>query len=54
MEAHRCVEFTAVELAGGTELTAPVQKAMTGLVDKVVVGCSSGEDGPRTGEGRCG
>jgi hypothetical protein len=27
MEACQCIEFTDIELSGGTELTAPVEKA---------------------------
>ena len=34
MEAHRRVEFTGVELAGGTEIAAPVEKATAGSVEK--------------------
>jgi hypothetical protein len=47
MEAHRCVEFTDVELAGGTKIAALVKKATTSLVEKAAVGRSCGEDGPR-------
>jgi hypothetical protein len=32
MEACQCIEFTDVELAGGTELTTPVEKAATDLM----------------------
>jgi hypothetical protein len=42
--------FTGVELAGGVELAAPVEKAATGPVKKVTAG-RSGEDGPRVVEG---
>ena len=54
MEARRCVEFTDVELAGGTELAALVEMVATGPVEKAVTGRSNGEDGPRAGEGRGG
>ena len=43
MEARRRVEFTGVELAGGAELAAPVEKAAAGH--------SGGEGGPHAGEG---
>jgi inactivated superfamily I helicase len=36
MEARRPVEFTDVELAGGLDLAASVEKATAGLVEKVV------------------
>jgi hypothetical protein len=36
MEACRCVEFTGVELAGGVELVALVEKGTTGLVEKAL------------------
>ena len=38
MEARRRVEFTGIELAGGAEIAAPVEKAATGPVEKAVVG----------------
>jgi hypothetical protein len=38
MEAHRRVEFTGVELTSDTELTAPVEKAMTGSVEEAEAG----------------
>jgi hypothetical protein len=41
------MEFTSVELAGCAELATPMEKATTGLVEKVAVG-------PRAGEGRGG
>jgi hypothetical protein len=44
METHQHVESTGIELAGGTELTVPIEKAMAGH--------SNGEGGPRAGEGR--
>jgi hypothetical protein len=37
MEACRCVEFTDIELAGGTKLAAPVEKTMTGPVEAATV-----------------
>jgi hypothetical protein len=49
METHRCVEFTGVELVGGTKLAALVEKVATSLVEKSAAGCSSGEDGRRCG-----
>jgi hypothetical protein len=39
------VEFTGVELIGGTELTAPVEKATTGSAEKAAAGYSGGEGG---------
>jgi hypothetical protein len=45
MEARRRVVFIGVELGGGAELTAPVEKATTGLVEKATAG------GRRSGEG---
>ena len=40
------MEFIEVELAGGTKLTAPVEKVAAGApVEKM---------GPRVGEGHCG
>jgi hypothetical protein len=38
MEAHRCVNFTGVELAGGAEITALMEKATIDLVEKAAVG----------------
>jgi hypothetical protein len=38
MEARRHVEFTVVELVGGAELAAPVEKAMAGSVENVAAG----------------
>jgi hypothetical protein len=38
MEAHQCVEFTDVELAGGAELTAPVKKDVASSVEKTAMG----------------
>jgi len=32
------MEFTGVELAGGVELTGPVEKATTGPMEKAAVG----------------
>jgi hypothetical protein len=37
MEARRRLEFTGVELAGGEELAAPVEKATTDLMRVVTV-----------------
>jgi hypothetical protein len=37
MEACRCVEFTDIELAGGTKLAAPVEKTVTGPVEAAAV-----------------
>jgi hypothetical protein len=48
MEARRFVEFISVELV------APVEKAVTGPVEKTMAGRSGTEDGPHTGEGRGG
>jgi hypothetical protein len=38
MEARRRVEFTGVELAGGAEITAPVEKTVTGPVEMAATG----------------
>jgi hypothetical protein len=38
MEACQRMEFTSVELAGGEELAAPVEKATTGPVEKAMAG----------------
>ena len=54
MKARRCVEFTGVELVGGAELAAPMEKVATGPVGKAVAGRSGGEDEPRAGEGHGG
>jgi hypothetical protein len=43
MEVRRCVEFTGLELASGAELTALVEKATIGLVEKVVADPCVGE-----------
>ena len=37
MEAYRRLKFTGVELIGGTELAASVEKAMIGLVEKTTM-----------------
>jgi hypothetical protein len=37
MEARRCVVFTGVELAGGTEFATPVEKATTCQVEKAAM-----------------
>jgi hypothetical protein len=44
MEAHQCVKFTGVELPGGVELAAPVEKAATSLVEKTATGSRALED----------
>jgi hypothetical protein len=54
MEVCRCVEFTGVELTGGAEVAAPVEKAVIGPVEKAVTFRSGGKDGPRVEEGRSG
>jgi hypothetical protein len=54
MEDHRCVEFTGVEFAGGTELASLVEKVTTGSVKKAMVGHSGGEDGSCAREGHSG
>jgi hypothetical protein len=38
MEARRCVEFTGVQLVGGMEITASVEKVTAGPVEKAVTG----------------
>jgi hypothetical protein len=38
MEASRSVEFIGVEHAGGAEITALVEKAMTGPLEKAATG----------------
>jgi hypothetical protein len=43
METRRHVEFTEVELTSGTELTAPVEKATAGPMEKVDAGPCAGE-----------
>ena len=45
MEAHCCVEFTGVELIGGVELAAPVEKVAAGPVEKAAASHSGGEGG---------
>jgi hypothetical protein len=45
------MEFTGVQLAGGAELTAPVEKAAAGPVEKAAAGCS-GREGHDGGGGR--
>jgi hypothetical protein len=47
MDAHWRVKFTDVELTGGAELIAPVEKATADPVEKVATGRSGGEGGPR-------
>ena len=47
MEARWHVEFTGVELVGGAELAAPVEKATTGPIETATMG-------PRALEGRDG
>jgi hypothetical protein len=43
MEACRQLEFTGIELAGGAELAAPVEKAAAGPMEKASVGPYVGE-----------
>ena len=38
MEAHRRVKFTDVELAGGADLAALMEKVAVGPVEKAVAG----------------
>jgi hypothetical protein len=43
MKARQCVEFISVDLTSGAELAAPMEKAMTSLVEKATVGPRAGE-----------
>ena len=43
MKARWHVEFISVELAGGAELAAPVEKAMAGPMEKAAAGPCAGE-----------
>jgi hypothetical protein len=48
------MNFTGAELAGGAELTAPVEKATVGPVEKAAAGSCTGEaraDGTRNEDG---
>jgi hypothetical protein len=54
MEVCRCVEFTGVELTGGAEVAALVEKVVTGPMEKAATFRSGGKDGPRAEEGRSG
>jgi hypothetical protein len=54
MEVRRCVEFTGVELTSGAEVAAPMEKAVTGPVEKAATFRSGEKDGPRAGEGSSG
>jgi hypothetical protein len=42
IKTSRHVEFTGVEVIGDAKLATPVEKATTGPIEKVVVGCSGG------------
>jgi hypothetical protein len=44
MEARWHVELTGVELTGGTELAAPVEKTTAGPVEKAATGPCTRED----------
>jgi hypothetical protein len=44
MEACWHVEFTGVELTGGAELAAPVEKTMIDPMEKAATGPYAGED----------
>ena len=43
MEARRSVEFTGVELTGGAEITALVEKATTSPLEKAAASCALAE-----------
>jgi hypothetical protein len=42
METSHHVEFTGIELIGDAKLVTPVKKAMTGPIEKAMVGRSGG------------
>jgi hypothetical protein len=51
MEARRRMEFTDVELAGNVEIATPLEKATTGLVEKVTAGLHIVQGGARAVRG---